>query len=70
MALLSILVFVAVVSTFLQGPLSGSAGVVAQNLRAIGNLSDRDDNRTLLGAAGACKGGSGLLKKVFSFTTL
>ena len=48
---------VAVVVAMLQGPLSDKAGAVEQGLRAIGNLADsNDDNRKLLGAAGACDG--------------
>ena len=47
---------VTVIVAILRGPLSGSASVVEQGLRAIQNLAINDENRRLLGAAGACKG--------------
>ena len=37
--------------------MQGRAGVAMQGMRAIGNLADNnDDNRRLLGTAGACEG--------------
>ena len=39
--------------------MQGRVGVAIQGMRAIGNLADNnDDNRRLLGAAGACEGES------------
>ena len=40
----------------LRGPVSGNANVAEAALTAIGNLAARDDNRRLLGTAGACEG--------------
>ena len=48
--------FVVVAAAALQEPLSSNASVAEQGLRAIGNLSVRDFNRTLLATAGACEG--------------
>ena len=54
-----ILIVVAVVALLLRRPFSRSVGVAEYGLRAIGNLAVRDDNnRRLLGAAGACEGES------------
>ena len=46
----------AVVLDVLRGPLSDSAGVTEAGLGALGTLAVDDDNRRLLGAAGACEG--------------
>ena len=47
---------VAAVVAVLQGPLSETAVVVKQSLRAIRNLAVRFDNKKRLGNAGACEG--------------
>ena len=48
---------VAVVLAVLRGPLSSSADVAKAGLGVMRNLAyDNDDNRRLLGAAGACDG--------------
>ena len=52
-----LLFMVAVVVAVLRGPLSSSAGVAEAGLGAMKNLAYKnDDNRRLLGAAGACAG--------------
>ena len=52
-----LLLMVAVVVAVLRGPLSSSAGVAEAGLWAMGALaSNNDDNKRLLGAAGACDG--------------
>ena len=40
----------------LEGPLSSTAEVTKQGLSAIRNLAVSEENRRLLGAAGACNG--------------
>ena len=40
----------------LRGPLFRQVVVATAGLQAIGNLAVRDDNKKLLGAAGACDG--------------
>ena len=48
---------VEVVVAVLRGPLSGSVDAAEQGLRAVGNLAKySDNNRRLLGVAGACEG--------------
>ena len=47
---------VAVVVAVLRGPLSSSEGVAEAGLDAMRILAINDDNRRLLGAAGACDG--------------
>ena len=51
----------AVVVKLLQGSLSINVGVAQQGLWAIRNLAVKDDNKELLGAAGACEGEQDLL---------
>ena len=46
----------AVVVKLLRGPLFRQVVVATAGLQAIGNLAVRDDNKKLLGAAGACDG--------------
>ena len=53
----SILDVASVVVAVLEGSLSSNVAVTKAGLRAIGNLADNDDdNRRLLGCAGACEG--------------
>ena len=55
--LCAIAAVVAVVVAVLRGLLSGTAGVAQNGLGAIWNLAlNSDDNKRLLGAAGACEG--------------
>ena len=47
---------VAVVAAVLRGPLSSNEGVAKAGLVAMCTLAINDDNKRLLGAAGACDG--------------